>query len=101
MTLHNLWTHYHTHQKIHKTPSQMRKYCRKHFLSYIRMREWQDIVNQLRLLLKDQNMDFTASIQQDERLYDAIHRCIVCGFLSNIAMKNKITLLWQPEIRRL
>jgi len=89
MTLHNLWSHYHAHKKVHKTQSQMRKYCRKHFLSYIRMREWQDIVNQLRLILKDQRMTTLSSIQQNERLYDAIHKCIVSGFISNIAMKKQ------------
>jgi len=89
MTLYNLWMHYHAHLEQHKTQSQMRKYCRNHFLSYIRMREWQDIVNQLTLILKDQHIDIDKNIHQSDHLYDAIHRCIVCGFLSNIAMKNQ------------
>jgi ATP-dependent helicase HrpA len=92
MTLYNLWLHYHTHLTSHKTQSQMRKYCRKHFLSYIRMREWQDIVNQLEIILKDQDIDLSVHIYQDDRLYDAIHRCIVCGFLSNIATKKQTNI---------
>ena len=89
MTFYSLWEQYHAHLKTHKTQSQMRKYCRKHFLSYIRMREWQDIVHQLEIILKDQRMTIDHSIYQDDRLYEAIHRCIVCGFLSNIAMKKQ------------
>jgi len=89
MTLYNLWKHYHLHMASHKTQSQMRIYCRKHFLSYIRMREWQDIVNQLRLILKDQHMNIDTNFHENDRLYDAIHRCIVCGFLSNIAIKKQ------------
>jgi ATP-dependent helicase HrpA len=89
MTLYTLWKQYHAHLKMHKTQSQMRKYCRKHFLSYIRMREWQDIVNQLGLILKDQRMKVDHTIHQGDRLYDAIHRCIVSGFLSNIATKKQ------------
>jgi len=89
MTLYQLWSHFQSHLEIHKTQSQMRKYCRKYFLSYIRMREWQDIVHQLRFILKDQKMEISDHFQQPDRLYDAIHRCIVCGFLSNIAMKKQ------------
>ena len=92
MTLYNLWMHYHTYLKLHKTQSQMRKYCRKHFLSYIRMREWQDIVNQLELILSDQKIDLSIKIHQNDRLYEAIHRCIVCGFLSNIATKKQVNI---------
>ena len=62
MTLYNLWQHFYAHLQIHKTQSQMRKYCRKHFLSYIRMREWKDIVHQLRLILKDQQIEITKNI---------------------------------------
>jgi ATP-dependent helicase HrpA len=92
ITLLNLWNHYHDHFKIKKTQNQMRKYCRAHFLSYIRMREWQDIVRQLRLVIEDQQMKVAYALQKDNSLYDAIHRCVLSGFLSNIAVKKQNNL---------
>ncbi|MBF0452908.1 MAG: ATP-dependent RNA helicase HrpA [Candidatus Magnetomorum sp.] len=89
MTLLNLWYHYHDHLKVTTNQSQIRKYCRAQFLSYIRMREWQDIVRQLQFILEDQKMDVTSGQKQENQLYDAIHRCILSGFLSNIAQKKQ------------
>ena len=89
ITLLNIWHKYHEQLKIKKTQSQMRKYCKNNFLSYIRMREWQDIVRQIRLILQDHKMDLKSGQKINEQLYNAIHRCILSGFLSNIAMKQK------------
>ena len=89
MTLLNLWNHYRDHLITHKTQSQMRKYCRTHFLSYIRMREWQDIVRQIRLILEDQQIEVLYCQKKEDQLYDAIHRCVLSGFLSNIALKKQ------------
>ncbi|KPA12590.1 ATP-dependent helicase HrpA [Candidatus Magnetomorum sp. HK-1] len=89
VTLLNIWYRYHEQLKIKKTQSQMRKYCRQNFLSYIRMREWQDIVRQIRMILEDHQMDVKPGQKRNVNLYNAIHRCILSGFLSNIAMKQK------------
>jgi len=43
LTLLNIWNRYHDRLDELKTQSQMRKFCRQHFLSFARMREWRDI----------------------------------------------------------
>ena len=62
----------------------MRKFCKTHFLSYYRMREWQDIHEQIVSIL-DEVEDY--SINQKPASYEAIHRCILSGFLSHIAQR--------------
>ena len=43
LTLLNIWNRYHERFEQLETQSQMRKFCRSHFLSFTRMREWRDI----------------------------------------------------------
>lgn len=67
--------------------SQLRKFCKPHFLSFTRMREWQDVHDQLsRIALGNGN-------RQDERAktvtFEQLHRCILAGFLSHIAKKTE------------
>jgi len=97
ITLFNIWKRYHDILRVEKTASAMKRFCRNHYLSYKRMREWRDIHSQIRGILKD--ADFTErpekrqtpSVKDDtfpER-YGAIHRSILSGFLSNIAQKKE------------
>ena len=53
VTLLNLWHRYHGHQQMVKSNNQMKRFCRQHFLSYIRMREWRDIHQQISAILKE------------------------------------------------
>ncbi len=85
VTLLNIWNKFHS--EIEKqSQSQMRKYCKKHFLSYMRMREWKDIHKQIghALNLKKGEID-----KPSEKLsYDSVHRSILSGLLTNIAEKK-------------
>ncbi len=47
LTLLNIWNAYHDQVEALKTQGQVRKFCRAHFLSYMRMREWIDLHAQL------------------------------------------------------
>ncbi len=62
--------------------SQLRKACRQNFLSYNRLREWIDIHHQLSELVQE------AGYRPGKRTNDAdsIHRSLLTGFLSNIAL---------------
>ncbi len=53
VTLLNLWHRYHNHQQMVKSSNQMKRFCREHFLSYMRMREWRDIHQQISAILKE------------------------------------------------
>jgi ATP-dependent helicase HrpA len=47
ITLLNIWNAFHDTWESLKTQNQLRRFCKSHFLSYIRMREWVDIHDQL------------------------------------------------------
>ena len=46
LTLLNIWTTYHD-QMERLSQGQLRKFCKQHFISYQRMREWRDVHHQL------------------------------------------------------
>jgi ATP-dependent helicase HrpA len=47
LSLLNIWNAYHDQWESLKTQGQLRKFCKSHFLSFLRMREWVDIHAQL------------------------------------------------------
>jgi len=51
----NLWNSFHHHMK-HLSHSKLRKWCREHFISYLRMREWHDVHQQLRSLAAEMSL---------------------------------------------
>ena len=53
LALLNIWNAVHNEWEKLRTQGQRRKFCRQHFLSYLRMREWQDLYAQLSDSLAD------------------------------------------------
>ena len=53
VTLLNIWRRYHSHRQQVNSNNQMKRFCREHFLSYMRMREWRDIHHQISDILKE------------------------------------------------
>jgi ATP-dependent helicase HrpA len=53
VTLLNIWRRYHDHWQAVKSSNQMKKFCRQHYLSFKRMREWRDIHSQILAILKE------------------------------------------------
>ena len=84
-----LWDGYHaTFDTLHSL-SRMRKFCVSHYLSFLRMREWRDIHEQICQVLGDEP-GFTLNTQP--ALPEAIHRAILSGNLRNIAVKKEKNL---------
>lgn len=94
LTLLRIWNRYHQLRQSETSNTKIKKFCKTKFLSYRRMREWCDIHHQIRGVLLENGvrlpsgpiMDIPEQ-RKDER-YAAIHRCVTCGFLSNIAVKK-------------
>ena len=104
ITILNLWTAVHHGPQAPRSLNALKKFCRQHFLSFRRIREWRDIHNQITAVLKEQGMQANegglknagpvpdAGPTDDgafHPLYGAIHRAILSGFLSNIALKKE------------
>jgi len=80
----NLWQAYTTKQKeLSKT--KLRAYCRENFLSFVRLREWQDIHSQLAHVVEN---ELGFQLNQADAGYDKIHRALLTGLISNIGFKQ-------------
>jgi len=91
----NLWRRCHDLAASPKTGNALRKFCRDHFLSYRRIKEWQDIHGQLLTILAEQKFmarGGDSARMSGEELYGAIHRSVLSGFLGNIAVKKEKNL---------
>ncbi|MBX3359634.1 MAG: ATP-dependent RNA helicase HrpA [Phycisphaeraceae bacterium] len=79
-----LWAHW---QKCRKelSGSRVRKMCRSDFLSYVRLREWEDVHRQLSEMAKE--MGCRPNTRQAE--YEQVHRALLAGLLSTIGRKTE------------
>ena len=75
-----LWDEYEK-QRQNLTQGQLRKYCKKHFLSFMRMREWRDLHRQLLLSCQQLGM----KLNREDADYAAVHQSIITGSLNQIA----------------
>ena len=75
----NLWKAF-VEQSAALSGNQLRKWCRESFLSFIRMREWQELQRQLAETARE--LELRPNQQPAE--YDDLHQAILTGFLGNI-----------------
>ncbi len=86
LTLLNIWNAYHDQLEGLGTQSGMRRFCRSHFLSFSRMREWRDIHAQLQQVVEELG-DRSAPANPAD--YAQVHRSILTGLLSSIALRRE------------
>ncbi|GFD89031.1 ATP-dependent RNA helicase HrpA [Tenacibaculum sp. KUL152] len=84
ISLYNLWTAFRTQQNA-LSQNQLRKWCKQNFINYLRMREWQDIVSQLKKSIAELGLGIT----KHDADYQAIHQAIASGLLSHLGFKDK------------
>ncbi len=107
VTLLNIWNRYHEPDGGLKSNSSAKRFCRENFLSHRRMREWKDIHDQLGDILDEAKLperrkppDTTGDPKSGfHPLYAAIHKSILSGFLSNIAVKKETNIYKAPKGR--
>ncbi|MFA7386264.1 MAG: ATP-dependent RNA helicase HrpA, partial [Thiohalobacteraceae bacterium] len=78
-----LWDFYHA-QARHLSQAKLRKLCQTNFISYVRMREWHDVHQQLHGLALEMGM----RLNQVEGGYEPMHRALLTGLLGNVAFKS-------------
>ena len=79
----NLWNYVQEQQKA-LTKNQFRRQCQKDFLNYLRIREWQDIYQQIRLAVREMGLP----INSEKAEYQQIHTALLSGLLSHIGLKE-------------
>ncbi|HET8582805.1 MAG TPA: ATP-dependent RNA helicase HrpA [Jatrophihabitans sp.] len=79
----NLWNYLRT-QRRERSGNQFRRMCRDEFLHYLRVREWQDLVGQLRSIARDLGI-----VESDEAApADRVHAALLAGLLSHVGMRD-------------
>ncbi|QPB42919.1 ATP-dependent RNA helicase HrpA [Rodentibacter haemolyticus] len=79
----NLWNYLQIQQK-ELSKNQFRRQCQKDFLNYLRIREWQDIYQQIRLAVREMGLP----INSEKAEYQQIHTALLSGLLSHIGLKE-------------
>jgi ATP-dependent helicase HrpA len=79
----NLWQ-YLREQQEELSSNQFRRLCKAEFLNYLRIREWQDLVSQLRQVTKTLGIAWSTSPEDGQR----IHQSMLAGLLSHLGLKE-------------
>jgi ATP-dependent helicase HrpA len=95
LTLISIWERFHDSGPNAKAPGRSRKFCRDHFLSFRRMKEWRDVHGQLREIVEEEapvpgaRPPSSKTDGNPQAWYGRIHRAVLSGYLSNIAVKKE------------
>jgi ATP-dependent helicase HrpA len=97
LTLLNIWHACWKLTQNNRPLQSLKKFCKTSFISFKRMREWQDINNQISSILKENRFRLNkdrgpVSSPSGEpfcQRYIDIHKSILSGFLTNIARKKE------------
>ncbi|WP_290578989.1 ATP-dependent RNA helicase HrpA [Ketobacter sp.] len=83
LTFVNIWKQC-EQQKTELTNSRYRRWLLENFLSYLRMREWQDVYRQLKQVAHQLKWQENT----EPARYEELHRSILSGLLSHVAVKD-------------
>lgn len=79
-----LWNVY-EEQRQALSSNQLKRFCQKNFLSFMRMREWRDIHRQLSLILSDIKLVKNST----EASYEALHCSLLSGLLGHVGRHDE------------
>ncbi|MFW6343020.1 MAG: ATP-dependent RNA helicase HrpA, partial [Halothiobacillaceae bacterium] len=96
-----LWTWYHDRAR-HLSQSKLRALCKEAFLSYVRMREWHELVGQLRAILHEmadtpqhppdhpaRPVADPADITIEAGRLESLHRALLTGLLGHVGLRDE------------
>lgn len=82
----NLWRGYQAARE-ELSASQLRRWCKSHYLNFMRLREWHDTYRQLRQLARELDLaDNEAAAEVD---YPRLHQALLTGLLSHLGLKQE------------
>lgn len=83
LALLKLWDYYHE-QARQLSKNQLRNLCKSDFLSFVRMREWHDLHQELRRRVNEMGL----RSNELPAPYSSMHRALLSGLLGHIGMKK-------------
>lgn len=96
-----LWDAYQqAHQEL--TQSKLRAWCEKHFLGFLRMREWRELHRQLKLLCDElgwRSREASAE-PMDAAAYATLHRALIAGLPTQIGFRGDKGIFDGPRGRK-
>ncbi|TWO79107.1 ATP-dependent RNA helicase HrpA [Denitratisoma oestradiolicum] len=69
----------------HETSNKQRQWCKREFISWMRMREWRDVHAQLHVLCTEHGW----KENQVPGSYEAIHKALLTGLLGHLGLKSE------------
>ena len=85
LSLLKLWTAF-REQRDKLSRAKLRGWCKENFLSYLRLTEWHDVHSQVMEVVKG---ELALPLNAQPAKYDAIHRALLAGLLSQIAERKE------------
>jgi ATP-dependent helicase HrpA len=89
LTLVTIWSRYTSELGTNRSQSQVRKHCKANFLSYMRMREWGDLIKELQeaMGVTIGEIQPVEDVKKFDGRYRALHRAVLTGFLGQVAYR--------------
>ncbi len=87
-TLLNLWRAYQDEAR-RLSRNKLRGWCHEHFLSFNRMREWEEVHHQLHAMIGEMRLATANRPRAERDAADAVHKALLSGLLSNVAQKGE------------
>ncbi len=79
----NLWRHLREQQR-ELSSSAFRRMCKREYLNYLRVREWQDFESQLRQVCREMRIELGRPADTPDA--DGIHQALLSGLLSHVGL---------------
>ncbi|PRZ29694.1 ATP-dependent helicase HrpA [Antricoccus suffuscus] len=79
----NLWRYLREQQK-ELSSNQFRRLCKSEYINYLRVREWQDLVSQLKQVCATVGIHLPSTDGDEEQ----VHRALLSGLLSHVGMQD-------------
>ena len=83
-----LWSYLKEQQKA-LSGSAFRRMCKSEYLHFLRIREWQDLHQQLRQAGKQAGLDTSVGTGEEPDL-DTVHRALLSGLLSQVGSRDEV-----------
>ncbi len=79
-----LWDYYHEHAR-QRSKNQLRNLCQADYLSFVRMREWHDLHQELLGRVTEMGM----RLNEEPAPYASLHRALLTGLLGHLGLKQE------------
>ncbi len=87
MSIYRLWNYLRTQQKV-MSGNAFRRMCRQEYLNFLRIREWQDLVSQLRQIVRELGMSNGHRPDSKTVDVDGVSTAVLAGLLSHVGLKD-------------